>query len=73
MSRWPPARGVCAFLCDGEVLALVAVWPSGGERLADARAGRWREVLSRREIQPQEAAELSALLDEDGIELLERI
>ncbi len=65
--------GVCAFLRGGDVLSLIAVRPGGGERLADAPGGRWRDVLSGRELEPAATPELSALLGEDGLALLERL
>jgi (1->4)-alpha-D-glucan 1-alpha-D-glucosylmutase len=66
-------EGWCAFLRGGDVLSVVAVRPSGGERLAGAPGGRWRDVLSGRELEPAAAPQLSALAGEDGLALLERV
>ncbi len=65
--------GVCAFLRGGEVMTLVAVRPSGDERLADPPAGAWRDVLSGREHEPSSQPSLGAMLGEDGIALFERL
>ncbi len=65
-------EGACAFVRGGEVLSVVAVRPSGEERLDGAPGGRWRDVLSGRELEPAATPELSSIVDEDGLALLER-
>jgi (1->4)-alpha-D-glucan 1-alpha-D-glucosylmutase len=63
--------GVCAYLRGGEVLAVVLVRPAGAAVLCGV-AGRWRDVLTGEETDLADETAVAAVVDANGLALLER-
>ena len=64
--------GVCAFARGEEVIAVVHVRGEGADALADAPAGRWRELLTDSGADPR-ALPVRELVGAGGVALLERV
>jgi (1->4)-alpha-D-glucan 1-alpha-D-glucosylmutase len=64
--------GVCAYLRGADVLVVAALRPDGGEELAEAPGGTWRELLSGASHYLGRRQKVATLVGTDGIALLER-
>jgi hypothetical protein len=65
--------GVCAYQRGEDTLAVVRIGATDGAQLNSSVGGRWREVLSGRELGLERECSVDALVDDDGLALLERL
>ncbi len=69
----PAGPCTCAYLRGQEVLVIVQVAQGGDGEIEVPLSGRWRDVLSGVERRLDDERRIGALLDSDGLALLERV